>query len=134
MQQYGENAATMELTDQAVDRLDMAPVGIGIGGNVALDRDLDAVSDEPRGDVGTRFGTVPDQVTASSALMTGEIDYQQYVPFDMIGRLEIQRIRRAMVTLVPQFTTERMQSHHCCITNRIPARFSIGRDKFSPNT
>ena len=32
MQQYGENAATMELTDQAVDRLDMAPVGIGIGG------------------------------------------------------------------------------------------------------
>ena len=31
---------------------------------------------------------LPDQVTASSALMTGEIDYQQYVPFDMIGRLQ----------------------------------------------
>jgi catechol 2,3-dioxygenase-like lactoylglutathione lyase family enzyme len=29
---------------------------------------------------------LPDQLTASSALMTGEIDYQQYVPFDMIGR------------------------------------------------
>jgi peptide/nickel transport system substrate-binding protein len=34
---------------------------------------------------------LPDQVTASSALMTGEIDYQQYVPFDMIGRLEKAR-------------------------------------------
>jgi len=29
---------------------------------------------------------LPDQVTASSALITGEIDYQRYVPFDMIGR------------------------------------------------
>src|SRR5215831_12532864 len=34
---------------------------------------------------------MPDQVTASSALITGEIDYQQYVPFDMIGRLETAR-------------------------------------------
>jgi len=34
---------------------------------------------------------MPDQLTASSALMTGEIDYQQYVPFDMIGRLEKAR-------------------------------------------
>jgi len=31
---------------------------------------------------------LPDQVTASSALITGEIDYQQYLPFDMIDRLE----------------------------------------------
>jgi peptide/nickel transport system substrate-binding protein len=34
---------------------------------------------------------LPDQVTAASALMTGEIDYQQYVPFDMIDRLEQAR-------------------------------------------
>jgi peptide/nickel transport system substrate-binding protein len=34
---------------------------------------------------------LPDQVTASSALITGEIDYQQYVPFDMISRLEKTR-------------------------------------------
>jgi peptide/nickel transport system substrate-binding protein len=34
---------------------------------------------------------LPDQVTASSALITGEIDYQQYVPFDMIGRLATAR-------------------------------------------
>lgn len=34
---------------------------------------------------------MPDQATASSALMAGEIDYQQYVPFDMIPRLERAR-------------------------------------------
>jgi hypothetical protein len=32
---------------------------IGIGRDVALDRDLDAVSDEPRGDVGTGSGPCP---------------------------------------------------------------------------
>jgi peptide/nickel transport system substrate-binding protein len=34
---------------------------------------------------------MPDQATASSALIAGEIDYQQYVPFDMIPRLERAR-------------------------------------------
>ncbi len=34
---------------------------------------------------------MPDQVTAATALIAGEIDYQQYVPFDMIDRLERAR-------------------------------------------
>ncbi len=34
---------------------------------------------------------MPDQATASSALMAGEVDYQQYVPFDLIPRLERAR-------------------------------------------
>jgi peptide/nickel transport system substrate-binding protein len=40
---------------------------------------------------GLNLLVLPDQVTASSALITGEIEYQQYVPFDMIGRLETAR-------------------------------------------
>ena len=34
---------------------------------------------------------MPDQATASTALMAGEIDYQQYVPFDLLPRLERAR-------------------------------------------
>jgi peptide/nickel transport system substrate-binding protein len=34
---------------------------------------------------------MPDQATASSALIAGEIDYQQYCPFDMLPRLERAR-------------------------------------------
>lgn len=34
---------------------------------------------------------LPDQATASTALIAGEIDYQQYVPFDWIQRLERAR-------------------------------------------
>jgi peptide/nickel transport system substrate-binding protein len=34
---------------------------------------------------------LPDQATASTALIAGEVDYQQYVPFDWITRLERSR-------------------------------------------
>jgi peptide/nickel transport system substrate-binding protein len=34
---------------------------------------------------------MPDQATAATALMAGEIDYQQYLPFDLLPRLERAR-------------------------------------------
>jgi peptide/nickel transport system substrate-binding protein len=34
---------------------------------------------------------MPDQATAASALIAGEVDYQQYCPFDMLPRLERAR-------------------------------------------
>ncbi len=39
---------------------------------------------------------MPDQATASTALLANEIDYQQYVPFDFITRLERARHLRLM--------------------------------------
>jgi peptide/nickel transport system substrate-binding protein len=32
--------------------------------------------------------TMPDDVTGASALIAGEIDYMQYLPFDLLGKLE----------------------------------------------
>ena len=71
------------------------------GSSMVLDRNPDYVPRQEPPDFLSGGKTVkidslqllilPDQVTASSALMTGEIDYQQYVPFDMIGRLEKAR-------------------------------------------
>ena len=34
---------------------------------------------------------MPDQSTGATALMAGEIDYQQYLPFDLLARLERAR-------------------------------------------
>lgn len=39
---------------------------------------------------------MPDQATGATALMAGEIDYQQYLPFDLLGRLERARGVRLM--------------------------------------
>lgn len=39
---------------------------------------------------------MPDQATGASALMAGEIDYMQYLPFDLLGRLERARGVRLM--------------------------------------
>ena len=38
-----------------------------------------------------RLLVMPDQATAATALMAGEIDYQQYLPFDLLPRLERAR-------------------------------------------
>lgn len=39
---------------------------------------------------------MPDQATGATALMAGEIDYQQYLPFDLLARLERARGVRLM--------------------------------------
>ncbi|HYF09844.1 MAG TPA: ABC transporter substrate-binding protein [Acetobacteraceae bacterium] len=39
---------------------------------------------------------MPDQATGASALIQGEIDYMQYLPFDLLGRLERARGVRLM--------------------------------------
>jgi len=39
---------------------------------------------------------MPDQATGATALMAGEIDYMQYLPFDLLGRLERTRGLRLM--------------------------------------
>jgi peptide/nickel transport system substrate-binding protein len=45
-----------------------------------------------------RLRVMPDQATGATALMAGEVDYMQYLPFDLLPRLE-QGARRALVGL-----------------------------------
>lgn len=47
---------------------------------------------------------MPDQATGAAALMAGEVDYMQYLPFDLLGRLERARgVRLAAFGGIHQF-------------------------------